>query len=1102
MHKSGKLKTAGFSGRNSASTKQTVPESIHVRCSAMDDTSLVIDGEVNSVRCKILIDTGATRSVIRNGIIKSGLYTGRCFSIITATGEKVMALGEIIASFKFGEVVYEQNVLVADIVEECIIGMDFLISHRAKLDIYERTLGLGAQQILMEPKQGLYSQGLYSQEDDLNFPKISSCLTASEIQRVQQFIKEFHHILICKQGLNGRTHEVEHQINTGNAVPIRQRPRRLPLAQEEEVEKMIQTMKKEDVIEESCSPWSSPVVLVQKKDGTKRFCVDYRMLNSVTKKDSYPLPRIDDTLDVLSGSTWFSTLDLKSGYWQVGLANGAKEKTAFSAGAGLWQFKVLPFGLCNAPATFERLMERVLKGILFKTCLVYLDDIIVFGPSFDEHLIRLKEVLTRLKQAGLQLNPKKCQLFQSRVEYLGHIVSSAGIETDPKKIDAVKTWPTPSNKRELRSFLGLCTYYRRFVKNFADIACNLHVLTEKNRQFQWTTENETSFQELKTRLCEAPVLAYPIPGELFILDTDASNDGIGGILSQRINQDEKVLAYYSRKFNKAERNYCVTRRELLAMVETMKHFGKYLIGKRFLIRTDHAALKWLTNFKNPEGQIARWLERLQSFEFVIEHRKGLKHGNADALSRRPCGELCSHCLKTEANDSPALLENLRVHSEPRWANEEIKKQQKDDPTLRIVMEWLEQERRPEWKEISNLNQDLKYYWAQWGSLTLTRGLLYRTWESSNGQNNLSQLILPYKLQKEVLSEVHSGVSGGHLGVNKTLQKIRKKFYWVKCKEDVTKWIQRCQVCAACKGPAKRTRAAMKVYNVGSPFERIAMDITGPFPTSTNGNKYMLVVIDYFTKWPEVYAIQNQEAVTVADALIQNWISRFGVPMELHTDQGRNFESQVFQEVCQTLKINKTRTTPMRPQSDGMVERFNRTIKEHLAKVISSDQKDWERHIPLFLMAYRSAVHESTAYPPAEVLFGSNIRLPSDITFGATPNLDAVGVTEYVADLKNRLNEIHETARVKMNLYSERMKTRYDVRAAAPGFVEGQKVWLYNPQRKKGISSKLTMSWEGPYVVIKKINDVVYRIRRRPNGRFKVVHTDRLAEFRSDRDDLV
>lgn len=324
-----------------------------------------------------------------------------------------------------------------------------------------------------------------------------------------------------------------------------------------------------------------------------------------------------------------------------------------------------------------------------------------------------------------------------------------------------------------------------------------------------------------------------------------------------------------------------------------------------------------------------------------------------------------------------LLENIRICSDPRWTSETIKKHQQDDPTLGIIIKWLEQERKPEWGEISNLGQELKYFWAQWGSLTLTHGLLHRTWESADGRSNLSQIVLPSVLQKDVLSEVHSGASGGHFGVNKTLQKIRKKYYWVRCKEDVTHWIQQCHVCAATKGPAKRTRAAMKVYNVGVPFERIAMDITGPFPTSMNGNKYMLVVIDYFTKWPEVYAIRNQEAVTVADTLIQGWISRFGVPLELHTDQGRNFESQVFQDVCKTLNINKTRTTPLRPQSDGMVERFNRTIKEHLAKVINSDQKDWERHIPLFLMAYRSAVHESTGIPPAKVLFGSNIRLPSD-----------------------------------------------------------------------------------------------------------------------------
>ncbi|XP_067647345.1 retrovirus-related Pol polyprotein from transposon 17.6 isoform X4 [Eurosta solidaginis] len=330
----------------------------------------------------------------------------------------------------------------------------------------------------------------------------------------------------------GRTNVVKHQIDTGDARPIRQAPRSVPLAKREVVSQIIQEMSDSGVIEPSASPWSSPVVLVKKKDGKMRFCVDYRKLNDVTKKDSYPLPRIDDTLDSLSGTKLirtFSTLDLKSGYWQVEVKEEDKEKTAFSVGDGLWQFTVMPFGLFNAPATFERLMDQVLKGLHWKTCLVYLDDIIVLGKNFDEHLRNLEEVFQRIAGAGLKLSPKKCALFKKEVNYLCHKVTTEGICTANEEIEAVKDWPRPQNLHELRSFLGLCTYYRRFVPNFSSVAHSLHELTRKNKAFEWKKEQEGAFQTLKERLCTAPMLAYPISGATFILDTDASGYAIGGV---------------------------------------------------------------------------------------------------------------------------------------------------------------------------------------------------------------------------------------------------------------------------------------------------------------------------------------------------------------------------------------------------------------------------------------------------------------------------------------------------------------------------------------------------------------------------------------------
>jgi hypothetical protein len=377
------------------------------------------------------------------------------------------------------------------------------------------------------------------------------------------------------------------------------------------VTQMVDKMKNEGIIEDSSSPWSSPVVLVTKKDGSTRFCVDYRRLNDVTKKDSYPLPRIDDTLSTLAGSQWFSTLDLKSGYWQVGVHPEDKEKTAFSTGSGLYQFDVMPFGLCNAPATFERLMEFVLRGLTWKTCLVYLDDVMVVGSTFDEHLKNLNEIFGRLRSAHLQLNVKKCKLFQQEVNFLGHVVSPAGIQTDPDKLEPVREWPRPKDKHQLRSFLGLCTYYRRFVKRFADIAKPFHKLTEEKTPFIWDKESESAFRSLKISLYTSPILSYPKIKRQYILDTDASNNVIGAVLSQVQEGEERVIEYYSKVLSKPDRNYCVTRKELLVVVNAVGHFYKYLYGQHFKIRTDHASLKWLVNLKYLEGQAARWLERLQ-----------------------------------------------------------------------------------------------------------------------------------------------------------------------------------------------------------------------------------------------------------------------------------------------------------------------------------------------------------------------------------------------------------------------------------------------------------------------------------------------------------
>ena len=449
----------------------------------------------------------------------------------------------------------------------------------------------------------------------------------------------------------GRTSLTSHKIVTGDQKPIKQQPRRLPLTKARIAQEAIEEMHEQGIIEPSSSPSTSPIVLVRKKDGTHRFCVDYRKLNEVTKKDSYPLPRIDTTLDALEGSKWFSTLDMKSGYWQIELEQAHKEKTPFSTSHGLWQFTVMPFGLCNAPVTFERLMELVLAGLPCDVCLLYLDDILVHAKTFEREIFNLREVFGRFRAANLKLNPKKCELFRRKVVYLEHIVTEEGISTEPSKVEAVTAWPVPENKRELRGFLGLCSYYRKFIKSFANIASPLYKLTEKEALFQWTEQCDEAFNKLKHDLTTAPVLAYPIAAGKFTLDTDASEKGIGAVLSQEQNGQEKIIAHFSRSLNRRERNYCVTRKELLAVVKATEKFHYYLYGQRFIVRTDHASLRWLFNFRRPEGQIARWLQKLQEYNFEVVHRSGKSHVNADALSRRPCYEsACKFCAALESKD--------------------------------------------------------------------------------------------------------------------------------------------------------------------------------------------------------------------------------------------------------------------------------------------------------------------------------------------------------------------------------------------------------------------------------------------------------------------
>ncbi|KRX54278.1 Retrovirus-related Pol polyprotein from transposon 17.6 [Trichinella sp. T9] len=450
-----------------------------------------------------------------------------------------------------------------------------------------------------------------------------------------------------------RTSLVTHRIETGEARPIKQPPRRLPVAQRSVMERLVGQMLESGVIEPASGPWSSPVVVVRKKDGSPRFCVDYRRLNAVTLH-----------------WTWL----------QGEVAEPDREKTAFSTPMGLFQFRVMPFGLCNAPATFQRLMENALRGLTIKGCLVYLDDIIVYGRTEEEHLERLAKVLHRLQSVGLKIRPDKCQLMRRSVRYLGHVVTQHGIGTDPEKTAAVQEWPRPRCVKEVQQFMGLASHYRRFVRNFASIAGPLHKLTRKGQRWSWGPEQEVALTKLKSVLSSPPILSHPQFDQPFLLDVDVSEDALGAVLSQTNHQGlPLVVAYASRSLSQPERKYCATRREMLALVWATRHFRPYLYGRIFTARTDHNALRWLRNFREPEGQVARWLERLAEYEFEVVHRSRQQHRNADALSRRVCKQ-CGVINPTA---------DAQVAAMTLGPTGRIQEWQYADPELRQIREWVE-----------------------------------------------------------------------------------------------------------------------------------------------------------------------------------------------------------------------------------------------------------------------------------------------------------------------------------------------------------------------------------------------------------------------------
>lgn len=927
--------------------------------------------------------------------------------------------------------------------------------------------------------------------------------------QLAQLLDEYQDIFSYSEYDLGSTDIVQHEINTGSNPPFKQALRPQPRARLPDIDRLLEDMQAQGVIEKCQSEWASNIVLVTKKDGSIRFCVDYRKLNSLTQKDVYPLPRIETCLDTLSGAVWFSTFDLRSGFHQVKVHPRDVNKTTFTCHRGTFRFPRMPFGLCNAPATFQRLIDTVLMGLNFDICLAYLDDIIVFSRDMQGHLARLEQLFQRLREAHLKLKPSKCNVFQRRVSFLGYTVSGEGISTDPSKIDAVKNWPTPTNLRQSRAFVGLCQYYRRFVPKFSEIAAPLHALTKKGAAFNWTPECQTAFDHLKASLIGADVLALPDDEGQFILDTDASDSAIGAVLSQVQNGEERPVCYASQLYDKHQRNYNVTRKELLALVTFVKKFRQYLLGRHFVIRTDHAALTWLRRCSEPIGQQARWLEILEEFDFDVIHRPGIRHTNADSLSRCVAAAHAhsdstappfvpptpaAHDTMPAPNDAARCSPSSANNSNVDWPTAQLS----DPVTGEIYQLVASGSPRPLAESTTDRSAEFKILVAQYERLKIVDGILYRESHDNNTGASHSQIIVPGPLRREIADQFHKGLNGGHLGHRRSRLLLQKRFYWPGLPTDVHLAKKRCCQCERFQRPRPHRQGNLQPMIVGEPWERIGIDVTGPHPASSKGNIYILTVIDHFTKWTEMFPMRNQEATTIAKILFDRVLCVHGCPLQILSDMGPNFESNLFQELCRLMSIDKIRTSPYRPATNGNLERFHGTMHSMIAKFVSDNQRDWDDKLPVVAFAYRTSVQEATNFTPFYLMYGREARVPADLVYGPPPERGPdPEIHEFVQNKLDSLQQAYQLVRQHLRLAAQRRKRQYDLRSKPCEFPVGSWVWVFVPRKTTGRYIKWQSRYQGPFEVKKQLGPVTFLVQRTPRHKPWTVHIDKLKPCYQD-----
>lgn len=784
-------------------------------------------------------------------------------------------------------------------------------------------------------------------------------------------------------------------------------------------------------IRPSKSPWGFPILFAKKKDGSLRLCVDYRALNKLTIKNRMVPPRIDELLDRLGNAKYFSKLDLSSGYHQIRIAPSDTEKTAFRTRYGHFEYTVMPFGLCNAPATFQTLMNTLFYDLIDKSVVIYLDDILVFSASMELHIIHLEAVFKRLQQHSLFVKGSKCRFLQTEIEFLGHRISPLGISVDTSKTQVIREWPTPQSTTELQSFLGLAGYYRRFIENFAGITSSLTDLLKKEVIFEWTPQHQSAFSLLKTKLSSAPVLRVPDFKKPFILSTDASIVAVGGVLSQQFDDGVHPLCYDSKKLNDTEKNYAVHELECYAIFHCMKKWRCYVEGSQLEIQTDHKSLEFLQTQKHLSRRMTRWATFLQQFDFTIRYIKGNDNIAADALSR------------------VIVPTTLHAIVESDWPEH--------------MMEFLSTGELPQ--GISDKTKQLLC--SERSKFNISGDILYRV------DGNRRRAFVPFVFRADLMDKFHK--SNGHLALSSTLELFKARYWWPNLKEDLEEALSKCPQCQLHSSPDRRNIEELHPLSVSylRPFSRWGLDFIGPLPKTPRGNTWLIVAIDYCTKWPIAKPLKAATAEEVAIFIENEIVLNFGIPDEIVTDRGPMFNSGVIEYLLDQFRVKHLMSSAYHPRTNGAVERYNAVIGKMISKFASSNKAQWDLYVNNCVLASRVRLHSATGYSPFYMVYGVNAKIPGDKTIPniieEIDNFDHTG--ERLAEI-NSLQNHRKEALASLDKQRSSMKNRFDKKLTKNeiDFKVGDPVMVRNEAKKK-----FEVQWFGPLIITATLNNGLYSL---------------------------